>query len=539
MPKIEPLDASILAIYDKHNGSLAGIAKELGLTRSLVWRRLKKHKKEKPVAGGSLKGVKVRPARLPEPGKVRRYIITSAQNNTKINEPVWNNLLALAQHYDAQIIVGTFSYNQNAFGQMAVKRGTAKPREKLWYDERLRTYFNDQRIELANGLVWCGEMNIIPTAGDPLSGLETYSHRKSAIFPHAKLAMRSVATMKGEGVKLNYTTGTITQKNYIQKKAGLVGEHHHIYGALIVEVNSDGNWWVRQIEADKDGTIYDLDVKVVKEHVTTGNRVEAINWGDIHATDIDPQVMKAALGEDGMLSSLRPKYQFMHDVLNGTSVNHHEAKNVHATYARHLQGFDSVEAELRMTAHVLWAYQRKSVKTVVVDANHDRWLARWLREHDYRKDPVNAIFYLDAQSAMLKAIRDNKELNLTEWSLKYETVANNTRDSKKTNVEDVQFLKTDEPFTICDGQIECGMHGDLGPNGSRGTPANLKRVGRRANTGHTHACGIYDGLYVAGTSTKLDCGYNVGPSSWSHSHVVSYPNGKRAIISVYAGKWRA
>jgi hypothetical protein len=79
-------------------------------------------------------------------------------------------------------------------------------------------------------------MNILPTANDPLEGLETYSQRKSAIFPHAKMAMRSVATMKHEGTKLNFTTGTVTQMNYIQKKAGLVGEHHHVYGAVLVEV---------------------------------------------------------------------------------------------------------------------------------------------------------------------------------------------------------------------------------------------------------------------------------------------------------------
>jgi len=89
-----------------------------------------------------------------------------------------------------------------------VKRGKKKEYQReLWYDPQLEPYLNDESIELANGLVWCGEMNILPTAVDPLSGLETYSHRKSAIFPHAKLAMRSIATMLDEGAKLNYTTG--------------------------------------------------------------------------------------------------------------------------------------------------------------------------------------------------------------------------------------------------------------------------------------------------------------------------------------------
>jgi hypothetical protein len=35
-------------------------------------------------------------------------------------------------------------------------------------------------------------------------------------------------------------------------------------------------------------------------------------------------------------------------------------------------------------------------------------------------------------------------------------------------------------------------------------------------------------------------GYNKGPSSWSHSHVITYPNGKRSIITLQKnGNWRA
>ncbi len=30
--------------------------------------------------------------------------------------------------------------------------------------------------------------------------------------------------MQGEGVKLNYTTGTVTQRNYIQKREGVIAE---------------------------------------------------------------------------------------------------------------------------------------------------------------------------------------------------------------------------------------------------------------------------------------------------------------------------
>jgi hypothetical protein len=83
------------------------------------------------------------------------------------------------------------------------------------------------------------------------------------------------------------------------------------------------------------------------------------------------------------------------------------------------------------------------------------------------------------------------------------------------------------------------MHGHLGADGARGTPSGLNKIGRKAITAHTHSAGIYNGLYVAGTSTEFDMFYNHGPSSWSQSHVVTYPNGKRAIITQYAGQWKA
>jgi len=64
-------------------------------------------------------------------------------------------------------------------------------------------------------------------------------------------------------------------------------------------------------------------------------------------------------------------------------------------------------------------------------------------------------------------------------------------------------------------------------------------MGRKAIVGHTHQAGIHDGIYTAGVSGSLDMDYNRGPSSWSHSHVLTYPNGKRAIVTMWRDKWRA
>ena len=518
----------IAELYSKHGGNVAAIAQEMGLARGTVHHHIEKLGGiKRPLAAGSVKGIVEEQASLPTKNHVKRYILTSAQNNTFVNKPFWRNLTALAEHYEAKIMVGTFSYNQNHYGELAVKKDKAKKvEEELWFDPIIEPYINDDRVELGEGLVWCGEMNIMPTSEDPLSGLETYSHRKSAIFPHVKLAMRSVATMQGEGTKLNYTTGAVTLKNYIQKKAGLKAEHHHAYACLVVEVNSDGNWWVRQVGAAHEGCeLQDLDVLVKEGKVTTGNRVEAITWGDLHATMLDPTVEKLS---KEVIDTLKPSVQFLHDAMEGVSVNHHEAKNPHAKYKAFLRGLTSVEQEAKITVSKISAYERPWSHVVVVDSNHDNWITRWLQEHDYRTDPLNARFFLEAQLATYKALESNENFHMLEWTMR-----------KYGCPESIQYLRTDESFTICSGKIEAGMHGHLGPNGQRGTPQNLSKIGRRANTCHTHSAGIFNGLYVGGTSTKLRWDYAKGPTSWTNSHIITYPNGQRTILTMYAGQWKA
>jgi hypothetical protein len=533
-------DATILSTYKACQGNIRATAKALGRpgSRFAIRERLRKlgAYSDKPLVSGSIQGHVEKTMPLPRKGEVKRYILTSAQNNTYVHEAVWNALTALRKHYDAQIMIGTFSYNQNSYGKLAVKRGTQTQQQgehELWFDSRIEPYFTDHRVVLAPGLVWCGEMNILPTAVNPLAGLESYSLGDSAIFPHTKLAMRSVASTLEEPAKLIYTTGTVTQRNYIQKRMGLIAEFHHVYGGLLVEVNHEGRWWVRQLNISGDGTLQDLDVVVKDGKVTTGNAVEGVTWGDLHGTMIDPEVMRASLD---MLDALHPKFQFLHDVMEGISFNRHVIKNgatndPHYNMYRWMRGLHRVDEEFRQTAHILQQYMRPWCKAVAPDANHDAdWLHKWLARYDYKVDPANAEIFLDVQKysyAQLRAGKMMRDVDLMGYVF------------KKFGIDKIQFLLPDQPFKICGGSIECGMHGHFGPNGKRGRPEDLSKMGVKAITAHTHCAGIFDGLYVAGTSSKLVWSYNLGPSAWVHAHVVTYPNGKRAIVTISGGKWRA
>lgn len=510
--------------------SKTSIAEHFGIDRSTVGNFLNKkthkawwEKNDKPIASGSFYDHHHKIKTLKE----TRFILTSAQNNTYVHSKFLSSLEVMAEKIGARIIVGTYSYNLSGFQNLG--KGEAE-----WFDSKIKKYIIDEPVQLAEDLVWCGELNILPTAANPLSGFHSYTKDASGIFPHAKIQLESLPSHKTRGARMLYTTGSVTQRNYIQKKSGQKASFHHIFGALLVEVDKDGDWFVRQLIADTDtGSFYDLDVLYTPTGYKDSQPVEAINWGDIHAEKGDQVVYKASFGLDSgsMLNSLKPKYQLVHDVMDFTSRNHHSIADPYFRFQQYVTGSDSVVDNVKDVGRVLKLMERDFSQIVVVESNHDLALEKWLKTADYKSDPANAIFFLECQLATYKAIKNrDKNFSVFEYALqKFEQ-----------KIRNIQFLKTDESFMIGgeDG-VECGCHGDLGTNGSRGSINSFLKLGTRYNVGHSHSAAIKDGVYQAGVSGKLDMGYNRGPSSWSHSHIVTYPNSKRTIVTIKNGKWKA
>jgi hypothetical protein len=471
---------------------------------------------------------------------IRRFLFSCAQNNTKVHAGFWKSLQTLAKHYDAEIHIARFTYVKAGLGALGDKAAVISKKalyggQEMWWDPQLVPYFSDERLEVGPGLVWCGEMNTLPTAVRPLSGLEVYTGRKSGIFPHVKLAMESIPSSKYEPPKFNYTTGAVTLRNYIQRKAGLKAEFHHCYGALLVEVDAEGDWFCRQINADSEGVIHDLDVRVDGDAWSFGNPVEAITWGDVHVAQLEPWVRELSWGTGGILDTLQPKHQFLHDVLDWRSRSHHEMKDPHRMFKRFRDGDFIVESELYEVALFLEDAWRPWCQNIIVHSNHHDHLGRWLKEQDGRFDPINAVAWARLNQAVYETMNRFESVNYLKISMELFGTANLFQYG-------YTYLDSDESFVLCHdkaGGIECGAHGHSGPNGSRGSPKGFARQGRKANIGHFHSAGILDGIYVSGTCSKLAADWTTGASSWSHTHTVTYPNGKRALITCWNRKWRA
>lgn len=539
----------VIEAYHRLDGNKTAVAEELGMHRDTVRKILKEAKIDKPLHGGRAEYMEPNLLPLPTKGKLSRYILTSAQNNTKVHGRFWENLEAYAKFSGARIMISRFMYNKNGYSAKYAKPGRGPISDDMaaaWFDPRIEQYICDDPArhgscswQFAPGLVFCAEMNILPTASRPLSELSTYTRTASGIFPHAKLAMESIPTAKNDKPKFNYTTGTVTHRNYIQKKAGLKADFHHAYAALMVEVNSDGRWWVRQLNADSRGSFFDCPkgadglIKLEDGEIYDGFRAEGINWGDIHVAEMDVWVRAMNWGDGGVIDALRPKYQFMHDLFSFTSRSHHD-KGFGRNFEKHIEGIDSVEKEVVDAADFLNFAHRPETTTIVVSSNHDRHGERWLDEADYRYDMLNSEFFLEAQldrvRAIKRAVQSRKSGKpVTPWAFLPWALRRSQCPAK------VEFLPRDASWLLCG--IECGWHGDEGPNGSRGTTQSLLNVGRRVNKGHDHTATIRDGVYSAG-ACATSFAYSHGPSSHSVSHIVTYPNGKRCIITAQDGEWR-
>lgn len=512
-----PTDEQIHEALANSGGNKSAAAKALGITRN-AFRHYLETCVIKPFAAG-----RIRHRQALEKDGPGVYLLTCAQANTHVHAKFLKNLEAYRQHRHAQLHISRFTYAKHHYASPEQQKTdvTKSDTQDAWYDPATKPYVSDEPIRLAPTLMWCAEMNTLPTSTRPLSGLESYSQEASGIFPHAKLALESVATSQHTRTKMNYTTGTCTQRNYIEKKAGLKADFHHVYGAVIAEVAEDGRWWVRQINAADDGSFYDLwwhvkngEVRKVKDSV------HAINWGDIHVAQIDPAVAVTCWAPGGVLDTLKPVYQVCNDLHDQLARNHHETYETRIQ--KWLEGKDCVHSELILVGQFLKACKRPWCETLVVSSNHDRHGERWLDEADFRKDPKNAEVFFAAQHARIRALKAKTEWDFLSWGIEY------------VGAKDVvTFLPRDDDYLLL-GKIQVGWHGDEGPNGSRGSAHSLSRAATRANIGHSHSACYREGIVQAGVC-QLKMDYNHGPSSWSVSHILTYRNAKRCIVTDWGG----
>lgn len=462
-----------------------------------------------------------------------RFLFTGAQNDCALHEDFWTNLKAYADFIDAEIVVGPWTYETQWWNE-------SNPNSRA-YAKELKEHLCFGQFALGDKFVFCGEMNTLPTAAQPISDLVTYSRGRWAVFPHAKLQLKSVpSTDPNVQAHQVMTTGACTKPKVIPRKAGVKSIFHHVIGATIVEFDEDGDLFCRQISATEDGSFYDLDHFVADGTVTGGQTIKALVCGDIHVRKLDPINAEATFFKSGsILDTLRPDLVFLHDVHDNEARNHHnQDDNAHA-YEMAIRKRDSVFEEVRAGADFIAAIQRPFAQVKVVESNHDLALERYVREGRYRMDGINIRYGMQLEDAYLGwRERVAHALDHRQKPPSFSLLEYAMRNAQRVpgSIDHASWVY-DGTSCLVDG-IECGHHGFRGANGSKGTVTGYARMGCKMSIGDKHSPEILDGVYGAGVMA-LAHGYNKGPSGWCVSHIVQYRNGKRTIITLQKGKWRA
>lgn len=449
--------------------------------------------------------------------KHKKFVITSAQNETETNTEFLNSLLVYCDENDAKLMVIPIRYNNPS----AINKNS----KNIW-DENLKKYFIENTINLNNNIKIIADLNVEATAATPLTSLDPLTMGKSTIFGHGQLSMKTIPVNKNSHPIIITTTGSVSNNtNYSDSKAGYTAKFNHCNSAIVVEIENENDFHLRQLIADENNGFYDLDRYYSKDLVCYNeDGIEALITGDEHVINMDIDVINATYIENNsIVKILHPKYIIRHDVLDCYSISHHHNKSKFTKYFKNLNKHNSIKNELDITCKFINLTTPKNSKTIIVDSNHNNHLLRWLDENEPDNSSIENVY---VYHKLWTLILENESV-INPFKLWYQHYHKN---------DNVEFLDKDEKLYIKD--ILVSMHGDIGPNGSRGSRKNISKLSDKTVIGHSHSPGIEKGCYQVGTSSELSLDYNVGPSSWMHTHCIIHKNGKRQLINIIKGKWR-
>ena len=465
----------------------------------------------------------------------RYYIFTAAVKGAAVHKDFFNNLKAYAKHLGAELVVGPLT---------SVGRQRFAAFDASEFDPELSPFISNEPIIIGNRVRYSPELNLTPTMVKPLQGLQTYTKKMWGIFPHTKVSLETVATHKHHPAKFIATTGAVTHPHYTPTKAGFRAHFDHVHGAVILEVTKKGVWFRHLTPTNElDSTFYDLGTLVQDGEVSWADGATALIYGDIHVEKLDPQVAKATWGLGAkrdsftpLVQHVAPRTQVFHDLMDMTAANYHELDDTFKRYARWCNGESSVNGDFNAARDFLKEVVGLSEHSVVVDSNHEYFIKKWLLKFDpaAKEDFENIESYYKLKLAILYSVRNDEPFSFLETVLR--SAYENDEEMEEV-LDGFRFLKPDESFEV--HNVECGWHGHAGPNGRRGSKTAFKFVTEKSTIAHLHSPSIESGTHVVGTSTKMDLGYNQGPSSWANTHGVIYPNGGRALITMSDGKFWA
>jgi hypothetical protein len=438
--------------------------------------------------------------------KTKKYfLISCAQNATPVNKGFLHNMEKYAEFLDGQLLIIPIRY-KNPTSIFAEK-------EDDWWDDKIIPYLSLKRHKLNKNITVLSDVKTQPTDSMPLNGFEALSNQETLVLAHPRVHMKSLPTLD-DTPKMMFTTGSCTKDNYINSKRGKIGEFHHTYGFVIVEIKDNETYYIRQVTATADGSFNDLYYNVTNGEVKRNNTCAALVKGDIHYGSHDQKVLDVSFNE--LVPKLKPDNIVLHDIFDGKSINHHDEHDFVLQYLKEQKNENSLQTEI--DEMLQWIdVVKKDNNIVVVFSNHDDWLNKYIINKDFKKDIKNAKEYLKYAQILLE---DKAPKGLIGYII-------------NEKFPDIKCLGRDDNFKVLGWEL--AIHGMDGVGGSRGSISQFKKLNTHIITGHAHNPCRMDGAVQVGTNTKLRLGYNHGMSNWVHSDAIIH-NDKKVQQIFYIGK---
>lgn len=361
---------------------------------------------------------------------------------------------------------------------------------------------------------------------NPLTGLSRIGQRNgSFIYGAPKQMLEFVATSQtSKTPSALMTPGAVTENNYerdeyMSGRSSYIASVDHVFGGIIVEIENERYFHFRQVQASNDGKFIDLGIEYSPER--TQKTIETdIVLGDWHAGKTDKTVMEVT---SDIIEELSIRDCFVHDFFDGYSISHYDLEKPFNLAKKANEQKDSLEDEIRIGCKDFnFLLNRIGRNIIVVKSNHDERIEKYIRNGHYVNDPKNHHFCLKIALKMF----ENEDP--VKWAYLEQGMINDT--------DSIIWLDRRDEFKI--GRVEMAAHGDIGANGSRGSMITAEKAYGQCVIGHAHSAGILRGVFRVGTSSDLELDYNYGPSSWTQTHCLIYPNGSRQLINIINGKWK-
>lgn len=442
------------------------------------------------------------------------YLITTAVANSKAHSGFLDAMKNFSAKNNAQIVIMPCESITNSFEN---RTGVMDP---VFNDSSF--LFVQEDTPLNDNLSLCS-IQVSAKQIKPITGLSRLGNREgSYVFASPKQFLEYVPS--GNSRTKNYsimTTGACTVPKYytetfVSKRLSYIAERDHTLGAIIVEIVNDKEFYFRQIQCDDSGAFCDLGLEYLPNGETRKVPANVI-LGDLHGIEVDAYALETFLDVFEKMDVLQ---LYLHDVFDGKSISHH-ITDISEKAKRAMYSKGNLVDELEQTLWLVKEIDERLKPNVIniVKSNHDEFLTRYLAAGRYVYDPENHYSALKIAPAMFE------EQDVLECGFEYAT--NNQIPGHW------KFLQREDSSKIAG--IECGAHGDMGLNGARPSISSLEKIYGDSVTGHSHTAAIQRGVWKVGTLSKLDLGYNRGPSSWTHTCGIVYPNGQRQLLNSING----